>query len=162
MKVFYKKLKIIAVAFTLITILGTNFANACSFSNDYIYSPQDMDSYYPSVDINKFLNGEHGIIGPRLGLEYLYPVYLTFHGKKLSNKTKETIQKYYSGLFWNDSNLRDLDIEARDKWIKNRELFTGNKIKINVVESYNYGYYTNCLSGAFMVATKTLEERAKV
>ncbi|MCX6789897.1 MAG: hypothetical protein NTZ42_04850 [Candidatus Gribaldobacteria bacterium] len=144
MKIFYIKLKIVVIAFLLIAILGGDIVNACSFSSTNIYSTEDMDIYYPSVKSEKLSNGEYGIVGARLGLEYLYPIYLSLSGKKIPSKDMEANQ------------------QVEDDWIKTRELFVGNNIKVDSYQSDSYGYYTNCLSDAFSVAAKTLKERAKV
>lgn len=144
----------------LILLAVTGIAYACGpFFNEYIYMPDDSDTYYPLQDASTLFNSTYGLILSGWGPEYLYPVYMDLTGRKIFEDTKKALLLYYDSGFSFSNGESDWN-----EWERIRKTVVSEDIKKTEYAAYDDGYnfYVNCNSSAFATARETLEKRKEI
>lgn len=160
MKLTKFKISLVLLANFFLFLFFSSPAFACGpFFNKYIYTPKDIDIYYPLMENKNLFDGGYGLILSNWGPEYFYPIYMELNGKKLNSEIKKELLLYYDNEYFN----YDRQERAVDEWLEARKSVAGENIEIDDYMNYKdtYSYFANCSQNAFLTAKKTLEERTK-
>jgi len=159
MKILSPKILILVVVAILLTG-GLRLSNACGpFSRYAIFS----FSKHPDFPLDKYTQGELGIIQPNYARSYLFVAYRLMKGGKFNRQEQMALTR-----LWNERLDFSIQNEAADTsiadWLaaRKRVAGVGAEPKIEVwreTAPKEYNYFYNCPSDAFRTATKTLEAR---
>lgn len=157
----FKILLILLANSFLFLFSGSDPALACGpYITQYIYTPKDIDIYYPLMENENLFNGSYGLILSNWGPEYFYPIYMELNGREISPEVKKELLSYYEDNYYY-VHKRESGVDA---WEEARKLVTESEVEIKSYKTYkdSHSYFTNCSSEAFFTAKETLEARAKI
>lgn len=148
------------VSLSLLLVLFNSSVLACGpFSMDAVF----VHSVHPNYPLERFAQGQLGVVQPTYARSYLYVVYRYFSGSNFTAKEQKDLLELWKERLGYDGGSNGGSTVT--DWLEVRKQVP-NLPEIKQIESYrsrekpnDYDSYLNCQNDAFDTATETLKAR---